>query len=215
MPPATFDVPSLRVLARHAAPRLVEAVLIPTLLFLVLLRLGGQSYAIVGAFAWSALVIGTRLALRRPIPTLVFIGLGALGLRTALALASHSSFVYFLQPTVGNATVGILFLATALAGKPLILRMARDFCPLPEDVMTHGHLRRFFLGISVLWGTVQLLNAGLTLWLLLSQSLGTFVVLRTTMTHTLTVTAITISVVWFRRITRVAPEPEPAFAVTA
>ncbi len=69
--------------------------------------------------------------------------------------------------------------------------------------------------MSVLWGTVQLLNAGLTLWLLLSQSLGTFVVLRTTMTHTLTITAITISVVWFRRITRVAPEAEPAFAVTA
>lgn len=215
MSPATFDIPSFRVLARHAAPRLVEAVLIPTLLFLVLLRLGGQTYAIVGAFTWSALVIGTRLALRQPIPTLVFIGLGALGLRTTLALAADSSFIYFLQPTVGNATVGILFLVTALAGRPLILRVARDFCPLPEDVMTHGHLRRFFLGISVLWGTVQLLNAGLTLWLLLSQSLGTFVVLRTTMTHTLTVTAVTISVVWFRRVTRVAPEPQPAFAATA
>ena len=210
MPPATLDLPSVRVLARHAAPRLVETVLVPALLFLTLLRLGGQTYAIAGAFAWSVLVIGTRLALRRPIPTLVFIGLGALGLRTVLALAAHSTFVYFLQPTVGNATVGVLFLASALAGRPLVLRMARDFCPLPEDVMAHGHLRRFFLGISVLWGVVQLLNAGLTLWLLLSQSLGTFVVVRTTMTNTLTVTAIAISVLWFRRVTRTPQDPVPA-----
>jgi hypothetical protein len=104
---------------------------------------------------------------------------------------------------------------SAMAGRPLVLRLARDFCPLPDDVMAHGHLRRFFLGISVLWGVVQLLNASLTLWLLLSQSLGTYVVLRTTMAHTLTISAIAISVVWFRRVTRPAATPAPALALAA
>src|SRR5262249_28071433 len=115
-------------------------------------------------------------------------------------------------PTVGTAVVGLCFLASAMAGRPLVLRLAQDFCPLPDDVMKHGHLRRFFLGISVLWGVVQLLNAALTLWLLLSQSLGTFVVLRTTMAHTLTISAIAISVMWFRRITRPDATPAPALA---
>jgi intracellular septation protein A len=210
-----LELPSLRVLARHALPRVIEGAVIPTLLFVTLLRFGGQTWAIGGALVWSTLVIVTRLSFGRRVPTIVFLGLGALGLRTALALAAHSSFVYFLQPTVGTATVGIVFLASALAGKPLVLRLARDFCPLPDDVMAHGHLRRFFLGISVLWGVVQLLNAGLTLYLLLSQSLGTFVVLRTTMANTLTVAAIAISVLWFRRITRTVPVPEPAYAVAA
>ena len=199
-------------MAWHALPRLIEGAVIPTLLFLGLLHLGGQWAAIAGALAWSIFVIGTRLALGRRVPTIVLIGVGALTLRTALAFAAHSSFVYFLQPTVGTATVGLCFLVSAMAGRPLVLRMARDFCPLPEDVMTHGHLRRFFLGISVLWGVVQLLNAALTLWLLLSQSLGTFVVLRTTMAHTLTITAIAISVVWFRRVTRPFATPAPALA---
>jgi hypothetical protein len=202
MSPAPLDLPPLRTMAWQALPRLIEGAVIPTLLFLTLLHLGGRWAAIFGALCWSVLVIATRLALGRRIPTIVLIGVGALALRTALAFAAHSSFVYFLQPTVGTATVGICLILSAMAGRPLVLRLARDFCPLPDDVMAHGHLRRFFLGISVLWGVVQLLNASLTLWLLLSQSLGTFVVLRTTMAHSLTITAIAISVVWFRRVTR-------------
>lgn len=200
MSATTLELPPLPVLARHALPRVVEGAVIPTLLFLTLLNVGGQSWAILGAFAWSMLVIATRLALRRRVPTIVFLGLGALALRTTVAIAAHSSFVYFLQPTLGTATIGVLFLGSALWGRPLVLRLARDFCPIPEDVMGHSHLRRFFLGISVLWGVVQLVNAGLTFWLLLSQSLGTFVIVRTTMAHTLTVTAIAVSVLWFRRI---------------
>ena len=215
MPADPLELPPLRVLARHALPRVIEGAVIPTVLFLTLLHFGGQVWAIGGALVWSALVIGTRLGFGRPVPTIVLVGLGALGLRTVLALAAHSSFLYFLQPTVGTATVGIVFLASALAGKPLILRLARDFCPLPDDVMAHGHLRRFFLGISVLWGVVQLVNAGLTLYLLLSQSLGTFVLMRTTLTTTLTVGAIAISVLWFQRIARRAPAPVPALALSA
>ena len=208
-----LDLPPLRTMAWQALPRLIEGAVIPTLLFLGLLQLGGRWAAIAGALAWSILVVGTRLALRRPVPTIVLLGVSALALRTTLALAAHSSFVYFLQPTVGTATVGICLILSAMAGRPLVLRLARDFCPLPDDVMAHSHLRRFFLGISVLWGVVQLLNASLTLWLLLSQSFGTFVVLRTTMAHSLTITAIAISVVWFRRVTR--PLATPALAVVA
>jgi hypothetical protein len=204
---SALDLPPLRSVARQAVPRIVEGVAIPTLLFVGLLQFGGRWWAIIGALAWSALVIGTRRALGRRVPTIVILGLGALGLRTALALAAQSTFEYFLQPTVGTAVVGVCLLASAFAGRPLVLRIARDFCPIPDDVMTHGHLRRFFVGISVLWGVVQLVNAGLTLWLLLSQSLGTYVIVRTTLAHTLTVAAIAVSVAWFRRVTRRGPEP--------
>jgi Protein of unknown function (DUF3159) len=212
MSSVALDLPPLRTMAWKALPRLIEGAVIPTLLFLTLFHFGGRWAAIMGALCWSVLVIGTRLALRRPVPTLALIGVAALALRTALAFAAKSSVVYFLQPTFGTATVGICLILSAMAGRPLVLRLARDFCPLPDDVMTHGHLRRFFLGISVLWGVVQLLNASLTLWLLLSQSLGTFVVLRTTMAHSLTATAIAITVLWFRRVTR--PTPAPALVLT-
>lgn len=209
MPQATLDLPPVRVLARQAVPRILEGVVIPTLLFLGLLRLGGLPWAVVGALVWSTLVIGSRLALGRRVPTLVIIGLGALAVRTSLALAAGSSFVYFLQPTVGTAVAGVVILGSAMAGRPVILRIAGDFCPIPEDAMTHGHVRRFILGLSVLWGTVQLVNAGVTLWLLLSQSLGTFVLVRTTLAYSLTAFAIAVTVWSFRRLAR-ATAPVPA-----
>lgn len=215
MSAAPLELPPLRVLARQALPRLVEGAIVPTLLFVGLLRVGGQAWAIAGGLVWSALVIGSRVARRKRVPTILLIGLGALALRTSLALAAGSSFVYFLQPTLGTAAVGCVFLASALFGRPVILRLARDFCPIPDDAMEHGHLRRFFLGISVLWGVTQLLNAGLTLWLLLSQSIGTFVVVRTTLAYTLTGTAIAVSVLWFQRVRRNAPVAQPVSVVHA
>jgi len=214
MSPATLEIPPLRDLLRHAVPRIIEGAVIPTLLFLALLRVGGQAWAIGGALVWSSLVIASRLAFGRRVPTIVLIGLGALALRTAFALAAGSSFVYFLQPTLMTATVGMVFLGSALAGKPVILRIARDFAPVPDDVMAHGHLRRFFLGISVLWGVTQLLNAGITLYLLLSQSVGTFVVARATMGYTLTATAIAITVLWFQRIRDTGAPAVPALVHT-
>src|SRR5262245_62170146 len=116
-----LDLPPLRTMAWQAVPRLIEGVVIPTLLFLGLLQLRGRRAAIGGALAWSTLVVGTRLALRRPVPTIVLLGVGALALRTVLAFAAHSSFVYFLQPTVGTAIVGIGLILSAMLGRPLVL----------------------------------------------------------------------------------------------
>jgi hypothetical protein len=198
----TTHFPPIRVLALRAVPRLVEGVLAPTAVFLLLLHFFGVFAAIVGGFAWSASVIVVRRALGRQIPTLVLIGVGVLFLRTVLALATGSSFLYFLQPTLGTAVAGVVILASAMFGQPLVLRIARDFCPFPSDAMEDVHFRRFFLGISLLWGVSQLLNAVVTFWLLVSQSVGTYVVARTAMSWTLTGVVIAITVAWFTHVAR-------------
>ncbi len=198
----TVHLPPIRELAVGAVPRLVEGVLIPTALFLLLVNTAGVGAAIVGSFGWSTSVIVVRKVLGRPVPTLVFVGLGVLLLRTAVSLATGSSFLYFIQPTVGAGTIGIVIIASAIAGRPVVLRLARDFCPLPVDSMGDPHLRRFFLGISFLWGATQLLNAGITLWLLVSQSVSTYVITRAAMSWTLTALAIAVTVVWFIRMAR-------------
>ena len=198
----SVHLPPIRVMVLRAVPRLVEGVLAPTAVFLLLLHFFGVSAAIVGGFVWSASVIVVRRALGREIPTLVLIGIGVLFLRTVLALATGSSFLYFLQPTLGTAVAGIVILASAVFGQPLVLRIARDFCPFPSDTMEDAHFRRFFLGISLLWGVSQLLNAAVTLWLLVSQSVGTYVVARTAMSWTLTAAVIAITVAWFMQVAR-------------
>ena len=174
----------------------------PTALFLLLLNTAGVRAAIAGGFAWSMAVIVVRRVLGRRVPTMVLIGVGVLLGRTLLSLATGSSFLYFLQPTLGTATIGLVMLGSALVGRPLVLRLARDFCPLPADTMGDPHLRRFFLGISFFWGVTNLVNAAVTLWLLVSQSVSTYVVTRTAMSWTLTIVGIGISVLWFTRVMR-------------
>jgi len=208
-------LPPLSSLARGAVPRVLEGAIVPAAVFLVLLHFAGVAWAIGGGFAWSGSVVLARTIRGRPVPTLVLVGLGALAVRTALALAAHSTFVYFLQPTIGTAAVGVLFLASAFAGRPLLLRFARDFCPIPDDVMSHGPLRRFFLGSSVLWGCVQLANAAVTLWLLLSHSIGSFVVLRTGFATALTIATVGATIVWFRWTLRPAGDPVVAPAASS
>jgi intracellular septation protein A len=203
MPTAdTVAMPPLGRLALRAVPRVVEGAVCPTVLFVALLHWLGIGAAIAGGVAWSTAVIVVRRSLGRRVPTIVLLGLGMVFVRATLALVTGSSFVYFLQPTLGTAVAGLLLLGSAVAGRPLVLRLARDFCPLPVDTMSDAHFRRFFLGLSFLWGAAQLLNASVTLWLLVSQSVGTYVIARTVMSWSLTAAVIGISVVWFTRVIR-------------
>jgi len=199
-PGEPLHLPPLRELALSAIPRLIEGVLIPTGLFLLLLNTIGLGAAIIGGFTWSLSVVIVRRALGHRVPTLVVVGLGILLIRTILALATGSTFLYFLQPTLGAGTFGIVILGSALLGRPFVLRVARDFCPLPVESMGDPHLRRFFMGISFVWGIAQLMNSGITLWLLVTQSVNTYVVTRAAMSWSLSATAIAVSVVWFIRM---------------
>ena len=58
-------------------------------------------------------------------------------------------------------------------------------------------MRRFFRRISLLWGGVQLANAAITAWLLVSQPLSTFVLARAAASLVLTGGAIVVSTLWF------------------
>jgi hypothetical protein len=78
-------------------------------------------------------------------------------------------------------------------------RLARDFCPIPTKVLANAHVRQFFLRVTLLWAVTQLANGAVTLWLLLSQSLATFLVAKTLVSWGLTGSAIVVSTIWFKR----------------
>ena len=198
----SFEMPRLRTLARHALPNVVEGSLVPVGLFMVVLHFFGLWGAMAAGLGWSYAAVLRRVVSRQRVPGLLVIGTVTLTARSILAFATGSSVLYFLQPTLGTAVAGVVILASAMFGQPLVLRIARDFCPFPSDAMEDAHFRRFFLGISLLWGVAQLLNAVVTFWLLVSQSVGTYVVARTAMSWTLTGVAIAITVAWFTHVAR-------------
>jgi intracellular septation protein A len=200
-----LPIPRVTMLARHATPHLLEATLIPLGLFYGGMRLLGLWGALLSALIWSYTCMLRRLVTRRRVPGMLLLGIAGLTARTALALATGSAFVYFLQPTVGTALVATVFLGSALLGRPLTMRLAADFMPLPETLLAQRGMRRFFQRICVLWAAVFLANAGISLWLLVSQSLATFLWTRTVASVTLTCLAAAISTWWFRRCVRATP----------
>jgi uncharacterized protein DUF3159 len=214
METSPYLLPRMGGLVRHAAPRVFEGAIAPVAVFLLALHFLGVVGAIVAGLGFAYGIIGWRLLTRRRVPGLLVLGAVSLTARSVLAVASGSVFVYFLQPTLGTALVATVFLASAGAGRPLAGRLARDFCPIPDHVASTVPMRRFFTQITLLWAVTQLLNAAVAMWLLLSQSVGVFVVTRTVSSITLSALAITLSVMWFRRSMseHVAFAPRPATA---
>ncbi len=194
-----FEIPKLRTLARHALPNVIEATVVPVGIFLITLRVLGVWGAVLAGLVWAYGNIVRRLVTGRRVPGILVLGALTLTARTAIALSTGSVFVYFLQPTLGTALVAGAFLLSVPIGRPLAQRLASDFCPIPTEVLADQRVRRFFLRISLLWAFTQFTNAGLTIWLLVSQSVGTFVVAKTLLSICLTGGAIVISTIYFKR----------------
>lgn len=215
---ALFEIPRLRTLARHALPHVLEGTVVPLVLFLLTLRLVGVWGAVLIGLGWTYAAVGRRLLTGRRVPGILVLGAVTLTARTVVAMVSGSVVVYFLQPTLGTALVAGAFLLSVPLGRPLAQRLARDFCPIPEDVLDNTHVRQFFRQVTLLWAVTQLANASVTLWLLLSESLATFLIAKTLVSWGLTGTAIVVSTIWFRRsmtrhgilARRGEPAPEPA-----
>lgn len=193
-----LTIPGPRAVARHALPNVVIGKLVPLALFIGFLRLVGITGALLAALAWSVGVMVHRRATGRPIPALVLFSTIGLAGRTVLALATGSVVAYFLQPTITTALVGVSFLASVATGRPLAERLARDFCPLDAEAADHPLLRLFFVRLSLLWAFTSLLNAGVTLWLLLTQSVTTFVLVKSFLGPSFTAVTLGIAAVWFR-----------------
>jgi hypothetical protein len=195
-----FELPKLRDLARHAAPKALEATVVPVALFYLTLKLLGPTGAICIALGWNYLALVRRLVRREKVPGLLVLSSLALTARSLLALASGASlFVYFLQPSLATALIGGAFLLSVPLGKPLAEKLAHDFVPLPPGLLKRPRIRRLFLHISLLWALVLITNAAGTVALLLNVPIATYLLAKTGLSSGLTVAGVVVSFWWFRR----------------
>lgn len=196
-----FELPRLRDLARRAAPQVVEATLVPLVLFYGALAALGATGAITAALGWNYLALARRFVRREGFPGLLVISSLALTARSLLALASGSKslFVYFLQPSLATALVGGAFLLSVPLGRPLAERLAHDFVPMPASFVSKPKVRQLFVRISLLWALVSLANAAGTIALLLNLPIATYLMAKTGLSSVLTVGGIALSSWWFRR----------------
>jgi intracellular septation protein A len=195
----TVHLPSIGSLLRHAGVPLLESTLIPLGLFWVLFNQAGFDAGLFAALGWSALAISRRLVLRRRLPVVLLISTGLLVARTAIGLWTGSTFFYFLQPTVQNFVFALALLVTLGFERPLLAKLADDFCPFPEALTGHPHIKRFFKRVSLLWAFVFMVNGATTLVVLATQTVGNYLMVSTAGSYTMVVMGIALSLWWFRR----------------
>jgi uncharacterized membrane protein len=98
--------------------------------------------------------------------------------RTVLSLVADSTWLYFLQPIITDGVVAALFLLSLASARPMVARLAGDFYPMDHELAMRPRIRRLFRNLTILWAVLGLARAAMTLWLLQSQSLETFVLVK-------------------------------------
>lgn len=184
--------------ARKSAPHLVEATIIPAVLFYLFLLFAGVWTGLMAALCWSYGALARRLLFRRGVPPILLLALVGLTARTVAAVVSGSSFVYFLQPILGTVAVAGLFLIS-LCGRPLVGRLAVDFCPLSPEVAARPGVLRLFRRLTILWAGVNLTTAATTFVLLMTLPVAAFVAAKVVIGLGITITGIVLTVSWSLR----------------
>jgi Protein of unknown function (DUF3159) len=186
--------PRFRAVMAHLARSLLTACVIPAVLFYVCLVTVNVWAALGAALAWCYGATGWRMITKRRASGLLILSAILMTARTAIAFSSGDTFIYFLQPVVTDALVAGVFLVSLATARPVVARLAADFYPMSHDIASRPRMRRLFWHLTLLWGMVCLAKGGATLWLLTSQSLVTFVVVKSIVLLSMTVLAVTATV---------------------
>jgi len=184
----------VRAVGRRMVPYLIEATLIPTALFYVVLVTSELKWAIVAALAWTYAAIGRRIVTARPIPGLLVLATLGITVRTVIYLLSGNDFVYFLQPIMRTIATAAAFALSVCLGRPLIARFAADFCPLSPAVQIRPGIVQLFRRLTFLWAGVNAGAAAATLTLLLTVPVAVFVGTATVSSWLITCSGVVLTV---------------------
>ena len=184
-PPTTDDAldgarhrPSLLAVVRRVSLSLLIAVIVPAAVFYAVFVLAGTWTAIAAALVWSYGAIAWRALTRRRTSGLLILTALLLTGRTLLSVLADSTWLYFLQPVISDGIVALLFLLSLASARPMVARLAGDFYPMDADLAARPRIRRLFWHLTALWAVLGVTKATFTLWLLQSQSLETFLLVK-------------------------------------
>jgi hypothetical protein len=126
----------------------------------------------------------------------------AMTVRTAVAYGTGGTFFYFLQPVLSDTILAGVFFLSLLTARPVVARLAGDFYPMSAEVAKLPRIKTLLWRLTALWATVILAKAAVVFWLLQSQSLGTFVLLKSVSLAAMTALAVTATVWAAARVAR-------------
>ena len=194
--------PRLTTIIRQLAISLLVATVIPSTVFYLCLVVGGTREALVAALAWCYGTMAWRLCTRRRPSGLLWLTTAGLSTKTAFCLATGSTYVYFLQPAVTSMLVSLAFFFSLTQARPMVARVAGDFYPMTADIAARPRVQRLFKRLTLFWAVLCFSQASVTVWLLESLSLRTFVAIKSGMTITVALAGAAVTVAAAVRIAR-------------
>ena len=202
--------PSLKRIIGHLSLNLVNAVIVPAVLFYLCLITLNVSVALAVALAWCYGGIAWRAVTKRRTSGLLVLTGVAMTARTAVAYGTGGTFFYFLQPVLSDTILAGVFFLSLLTARPVVARLAGDFYPMSAEVAMLPRIQTLLWRLTALWATVILAKAAVVFWLLQSQSLGTFVLLKSVTLAAMTALAVTATVWAAARVARSEGLLQPA-----
>lgn len=200
--PLVIEIAGLKATLLKAGRLLVEAALVPTVLLATLLHVAGLPWALGAALGWVYLTVLVRWLRERHLPGTLLLCASMLSGRVAVALMTSSAFVYLLQPVVGSVCMAGLFLVSAALGRPVTIRLARDFVHVPVHVLERRAVRRMFSEVALLWGASRLADAGMNLSVLHFRGVDAGILSRGLLSPVLTLTTVAVCTFWGWRALR-------------
>ena len=191
----------LKVVGRRSLGSLIEATVVPAVLFYVGFMMFGSTAGMLAALGWAYGSVVRRSLTNRRISGVLALAVVALTVRTIIGITA-GTFLYFMQPIASTVALSLVFFASLLVGRPIIARMAADFCPLESDVARRPAVVSLFKGLTTFWAGVHLLSAAMSFMLLVSFSTATFVALKTVVSLAVTAGAIAVTILWSIRTAR-------------
>ena len=167
--PVVVQLGCLRSLVTRGALITAEVVLVPGALLYVFVAAGHPMLGLVAVFGWRATWIAVRRGAGVRVPATCWLAFGLFLTRTIAGLALGSISLYLVVPIALCALQGLVFLGSAVAERPLMMRLASDYT---GDLPDHPALRGVFAELSGIWGVVHVLCAGLGAWALTLSASG-------------------------------------------
>jgi uncharacterized membrane protein len=197
-----IDMPGWRPIARKVVTTMLIVSLMPMVVFYTAMSLFGLRTAALTTVSLYYAGLLLKVMRRKPILAAALLTAGLLSIRAVVMFLTGSAFLYFIQPVAGTVAIATVFAATALAGRPVLDRLAHEFCPFSEEMSQRLRKARFFTRISVVWTITYIFNALGTVWLLTNASLGGFILLKSVLSPVVTVAAVIASYLVFRMTIR-------------
>ncbi len=184
----------VKAVLRRMVPYVIEATVIPTVLFYTFLVLLELQWAVIAAVVWIYAAVGRRIVAKRPIPGLLMLATLGVTVRTVLYLLSGNSFIYFFQPIMRTVATAMFFALSVTVGRPLVARFAADFCAFTPEVKGRPAIAQLFRRLTYLWAATQAIAAVISLTLLLTVPVAVFVGTATASAWIITCSGIVITV---------------------